>query len=64
MKLRSGMPTENGLYVLDHDASVVKIAGIFHQEQKWDGRTVLGPTVYASKVMSDTEVRDEICSQW
>ena len=43
-----GMPTENGMYVLDTDASVVAISGILHQEQeqtgisiyrKWWGRT-------------------------
>ena len=35
-----GMPTENGMYVLDTDASVVVISGILHQEQEWNGRTV------------------------
>ena len=28
-----GMPTENGMYVLDTDASVVAISGILHQEE-------------------------------
>ena len=36
-----GMPTEKGMFVLDKDASVVAISGILHQEQEWNGRTVL-----------------------
>ena len=38
-----GMPTEKGMYVLDTDASVVAISGRLHQEQEWNGRTVLRP---------------------
>ena len=53
-----GMPTEKGMYVLDTDASVVAISGILHQEQEWNGRTVLRPIAYGSKVLSDH--RDEI----
>ena len=45
-----GMPTEKGMYVLDTDASVVAISGILHQEQEWNGRTVLRPIAYGSKV--------------
>ena len=52
-----GMPTEKGMYVLDTDASVVAISGILHQEQKWNGRTVLRPFAYGSKVLSDTEIK-------
>ena len=52
-----GMPTEKGMYVLDTDASVVAISGILHQEQEWNGRTVLRPIAYGSKVLSDTEMR-------
>ena len=44
-----GMPTE--------DASVVAISGILHQEQEWNGRTVLRPIAYGSKVLSDTEMK-------
>ena len=51
-----GMPTEKGMFVLDTDASVVAISGIPHQEQEWNGRTVLRPIAYGSKVLSD-EVR-------
>ena len=51
------MPTEKGMYVLDTDASVVAISGILHQEQEWNGRTVLRPIAYGSKVLSDTEMK-------
>ena len=50
-----GMPTEKGMYVLDTDASVVAFSGILHQEQEWNGRTVLRPIAYGSRVLSDTE---------
>ena len=52
-----GMPTEKGIFVLDTDASVVAISGILHQEQEWNGRTVLRPIAYGSKVLSDTEMK-------
>ena len=52
-----GMPTEKGMYVLDTDASVVPISGMLHQEQEWNGRTVLPPIAYGSKVLSDTEMK-------
>ena len=52
-----GMPTEKGMFVLDTDASVVAISGILHQEQEWNGRTVLRPIAYRSKVLSDTEMK-------
>ena len=48
-----GMPTEKGMYVLDTDALVVAISGILHQE--WNGKTILRPIAYGSKVLSDTE---------
>ena len=51
------MPTEKGMYVLDTDASVVAISEILHQEQEWNGRTVLRPIAYESKVLSDTEMK-------
>ena len=51
------MPTEKGMYVLDTDASVVAISGILHQEQEWNGKTVLRPIAYGSKVLSDTEIQ-------
>ena len=52
-----GMPTENGMFVLDTDASVVAISGILYQEQEWNGRTVLRPIAYGSEVLSDTEIK-------
>ena len=52
-----GMPTEKGMYVLDKDASVVAISGILHQEQEWNGKTVLRLIAYRSKVLSDTEMK-------
>ena len=52
-----GMPTEKKKFVLDTDASVVAISGIVHQEQEWNGRTVLRPIAYGSKVLSDTELK-------
>ena len=51
------MPTEKGMYVLDTGASVVAISRILHQEQEWNGRTVLRPIAYGSKVLSDTEMK-------
>ena len=51
------MPTEKGIYVLDTHASVVVISGIIHQEQEWNGKLVLRPIAYGSKVLSDTEMK-------
>ena len=44
-----GMPKENGMYVLDTDASVVTISGILHQKQERNGRIVLRPIDMAIK---------------
>ena len=51
-----GIPTEKGMYVLDTDALVVAISGILHQSQQWNGKTVLRPIAYGSKVLSDSEL--------
>ena len=51
------MPTEKGMYVLDTDASAVAISRILHQEQEWNGRTVLRPIAYGSKVLNDLEMK-------
>ena len=51
------MPRERSMYVLDTDASVVAISGILHKEQEWNGRTVLRPIAYGSKVLSDNEMK-------
>ena len=45
------------MYELDTDASMVAISGIIHQEQEWNGKTVLRPIAYGSKVLSDTEIK-------
>ena len=45
-----GMPIENGINVINIDASMVAISGIFHQEQMWNRRSVLKPIAYGSKV--------------
>ena len=45
------------MYVLDTDVSVVAISGILHQEQEWNGGTVVRPLAYGSKVFSDTEMK-------
>ena len=41
----------------DPDASVVAISGILDQEQEWNGKTVLRPIAYRSKVLSDAEMK-------
>ena len=51
------MPTEKGMFMLDTNASVVARSGILHQEQEWNGRTVLRPIAYGSKVLNDTELK-------
>ena len=43
--------------MLSTDASVVPISGILHQEQQWNGKTVLRPIAYGSKVLSETEMK-------
>ena len=45
------------MYVLDTHASVVAILGLLNQEQEWNGKTVLRPMAYGSKVLSDTEMK-------
>ena len=52
-----GMPTEKEMYVLDTYASVVAISEILHQEQEWNGKTVLRPIAYGGKVFSNTDVK-------
>ena len=50
-----GIPTGKGMYVLDIEASVVAISGRLHQEQEWNGKTVLRPIAYGSKVLGHTK---------
>ena len=45
------------MYVLDTDSSVVAISEILHQEQEWNGRTVLRPIAYGSNVLSETKMK-------
>ena len=52
-----GTPSEKAMYVLDTDAAMVAISGILHQEQEWNGKAVLRPIAYGSKVLSDTEMK-------
>ena len=49
-------PNEEGHFVLDTDASVVAIAGILHQEQQYNGKTILRPIVYGSKSLTRTQM--------
>ena len=49
-------PNEQGRYVLDTDASTVAIAGILHQEEEHNGKTILRPIVYGSKSPSRTQL--------
>ena len=36
---------------------MVAISGILDQEQEWNGKTVLRPIAYRSKVLSDAEMK-------
>ena len=49
-------PNEEGRFVLDTDASAVAIAGILHQEQQYNGKTILRPIVYGSKSLNRTQM--------
>ena len=49
-------PNEQRRFVLDTDASTVAIAGILHQEQEYNGKTILRPIVYSSKSLTRTQL--------
>ena len=49
-------PNEQGRFVLDTDVSKVAIAGILHQEQEYNGKTILRPIVYGSKSLTKTQL--------
>ena len=49
-------PNEEGRFVLDTDASAVAIAGILHQEQQHNGKTILRPIIYGSKSLTRTQL--------
>ena len=50
-------PNEEGRFLLDTDASAVAIAGILHQEQQYNGKTILRPIVYGSKSLTKTQMK-------
>ena len=52
-------PNAEGRFVLDTDASAVVIAGILHQEQEYNGKTILRPIVYGSKSLTRTQLNYE-----
>ena len=47
-------PNDNGRFVLDTDASAVAIAGILHQEQKHNGKTILSPSYRSREQVTDS----------
>ena len=47
---------EEGRFVLDTDASAVAIAGILHQEQEYNLKTILCPIVFGSKSLTRTQL--------
>ena len=49
-------PNVEGRFVLDTDASTVAIAGILHQEQEDNGKTILRPIIYGSKTLTKTQL--------
>ena len=49
-------PNEEGRFVLVTDVSAVAIAGILHQEQEHNGKTILRPIVYGSKSLTKTQL--------
>ena len=48
-------PNEERCFVLETDASEVAIARILHQDQDYNGKTVLRPIVYGSKLLTRTQ---------
>ena len=51
------MPTEDGRFYLDTDASEVAIAAILQQEQEINGSKKLRVIAYGSRILSDAEMR-------
>ena len=52
-----GLPEEDGLFILDTDASLVAIAAVLSQRQTRNGIEKEVPIAYASKSLSPTEQR-------
>ena len=51
------MPTEDGHFYLDTDASDVAIAAILQQEQQTNGSKKLRVIAFGSRILSDAEMR-------
>ncbi len=51
------LPTEEGTFILDTDASDVAISGILLQEQEIDGKIKVRPIAYGSRMLNSTERR-------
>ena len=51
------LPTEDGRFYLDTDASNVGISAILHQEQEWNGKKVLRPIYFGSKSLNSTQMK-------
>ena len=51
------MPTEDGRFYLDTDASEVAIAAILQQEQEINGSKKLRVIAYGSRILSDAEMK-------
>ena len=51
------LPASEGKFVLDTDASNVGISGILHQEQQWNGKTVLRPVHFGSHALNPTQMK-------
>ena len=49
------LPDGKGKFYLDTDASEVAIAGLLHQAKDWNGRKVLRPICYGSKVLNEAQ---------
>ena len=49
-------PNDEGRFVLDTDAIAVAIAGILHQEQEHNGKTVLRPIFYGSNSLTKSQL--------
>ena len=51
-----GMSNKKWMFLLDTYESGVAISDILHLQQRCNGRTVLRPKAYGSKILSDTEM--------
>ena len=52
-----GLPTDEGMFILDTDASTVAIAGVLSQKQERNGQVREVPIAYASKTLKPVEQR-------